>query len=183
MKKACVLLAEGFEEVEGLTPVDYLRRAGIEVLIVGVDSRDIGGGHAVRIDTDLTIDEIEGDYDAIIVPGGGLGSKNLAANAEVVKLITRHFAAGKLIAAICAAPAVVLHGACGILTGRRFTGYPGTEKDVQGATFVPERVVVDGNLITARGAGVAGEFSMAIIAALLDKATADELAKRVLLKG
>lgn len=181
MKKACVLLADGFEEVEGLTPIDYLRRVGIDVRVVGVTGRDVVGGHDIRIDTDLTIDELDEDFDLLIVPGGGEGSKNLAASPEAVALIKRHFASGGLLAAICAAPALVLHRACGLLQGRRFTGYPGTEKEVSGAIFVPESVVVDGKLITARGAGVAGEFSLALIAALLDEKTAQELAKKVLL--
>ncbi len=181
MKKVCVLLADGFEEVEGLTPVDYLRRAGLEVRVAGVTGRDVTGGHDIRIDTDLTLDELDEDFDAIVVPGGGKGSENIAASADAVALIKRHFAAGKLVAAICAAPAVVLHGACGLLSGRRFTCFPGLERNVRGATFVAERVVVDGNLITARAAGCAGEFSRAIIASLLGQTAADKLAETVLL--
>lgn len=182
MKKAIVLLAEGFEEVEALTPVDYLRRAGVEVTLAGVGGRDVTGSHGIRVDTDLALDELEEElFDAVVVPGGLPGASNLAASPEVVALVRRHFAAGRLVASICAAPALVLHGACGILAGRRFTGYPGTEKGVEGATFAAGRVVVDGNLVTSRAAGCAGEFAVAIVAELLGEETARGLADRVLL--
>lgn len=182
MKKVCVLLADGFEEVEGLTPIDYLRRAGLEVRVAGVTGKDVVGGHDIRVDTDITVDELDEEFDAVVVPGGGKGSKSIAADAESVELIRRHFAKGKLVAAICAAPVVVLHKACKLLMGRRFTCYPGLEAEVQGATFSEERVVVDGNLLTSRGAGSAGEFAVAIVAELLGKEAAEELATSVLLR-
>jgi 4-methyl-5(b-hydroxyethyl)-thiazole monophosphate biosynthesis len=181
MKKACVILAEGFEEVEGLTPIDYLRRAGIEVHVLGLGGLKIQGSHAIQVTADASLDATHDDFDAVILPGGGKGAENLAASQVVTALVKRHFAAGKLVAAICAAPAVVLHGACGILAGRRFTGYPGTEAQVSGATFVADRVVQDGNLITSRSAGCAGEFSYAIVNYLAGETAADELAEKVLL--
>jgi 4-methyl-5(b-hydroxyethyl)-thiazole monophosphate biosynthesis len=185
MKRALVLLADGCEEVEALTPVDYLRRSEIEVLVAGLGGGDITGAHDIRIDADLSLDELDEEtaagFDAIVVPGGGKGSTNIAADSDAVSLIKRHFGAGKLVAAICAAPAIVLHGACGILAGRRFTCYPGLEAKVTGASFIAERVVVDGNLITARAAGCAGEFSRAIVEALAGSLIADELSERVLL--
>jgi protein deglycase len=98
-----------------------------------------------------------------------------------VELVKKQFAAGKLVAAICAAPAVVLHGACGILAGRRFTGFPGTEAKVSGAIFSEDRVVQDGNLITSRSAGCAGEFAYAIVNQLVGEDAADELAAKVLM--
>jgi protein deglycase len=181
MKTACVLLADGFEEVEAVTPVDYLRRAGIEVKIVGVTGKTVSGSHGIKIESDLGSEGLGRDYDCIIVPGGGRGADNLAASPSALYLIKRHFATGKLVAAICAAPAVVLHSACGILKGRRFTGYPGSETKVVGAEFSEDRVVVDGNLITSRGAGTAGEFSAAIVAALVGEGAAAELTAKVLL--
>jgi 4-methyl-5(b-hydroxyethyl)-thiazole monophosphate biosynthesis len=181
MKTACVLLADGFEEVEALTPIDYLRRAGIEVRVVGVTGREVAGSHDIRVTAEVRLSDITGDFDAVVVPGGARGAANLAASAGAVALIKRQFAAGRLVAAICAAPAVVLHGACGILGGRRFTGYPGTEADVTGAVFVAERVVQDGNLITSRAAGCAGEFSRAIVARLVGEEKAAELVEKVLL--
>lgn len=183
MKKACVLLADGFEEVEALTPIDYLRRAGVEVIVAGIDEREVTGSHSIRVDADCTLDELDEDFDALVLPGGKRGSANLAANAEVLALVRRYFASGRLVAAICAAPAVVLHKAAGILKGKRFTSYPGTEVEVEGAIFSTERVVTDGNLITARSAGCAGEFSVAVIAHLLGADKAEEIAKQVLLRS
>jgi len=188
MKKAVVLLAEGFEEVEALTPVDYLRRAGVEVRTLGVAGSTVRGGHGIAVQADIELSKLEvskltEEADCVVVPGGGKGAENLAASPAAVELIKRQFASGKLVAAICAAPAVVLHGACGILKGRRFTGFPGTEKNVVGATFSEDRVVEDGNLITSRSAGCAGEFSRAIVKALVGEKAADELAERVLLQS
>ena len=182
MKKAVVLLAEGFEEVEAITPIDYLRRAGIEVTIVGVGGTAIQGGHGIVVRSDIELSKLKGEADCVVVPGGGKGAANLAASPEAVALIKERFASGALVAAICAAPAVVLHSACGILKGRRFTGFPGTEKDVTGANFSEDRVVVDGNLITSRSAGCAGEFARAIVRSLLNESDAWELGERVLLQ-
>ncbi len=182
MKTACLLLAEGFEEVEALTQADYLRRAGINVTIAGIAGKNARGAHGIVVETDAGPEALEREYDAIVLPGGMPGARNLAESSAVRNLISRHYAQGKLIAAICAAPAVVLHGACNLLQGKKFTGYPGTEDSVKGAHFVPERVVVDGNIITSRGPGTAGEFAVAIIAALEDRQKADEVARHALLK-
>lgn len=181
MKRVCVILADGFEEVEGITPVDYLRRVGIEVLTAGLAGRKATGSHGIVVETEEWLAEAKGDFDAVVVPGGGRGAAAIAASAEAAEFIKRHFAAGKLVAAICAAPALVLHGSCGILSGRRFTCYPGMEAQVTGATFVAERVVVDGNVITARAAACSGEFAYAIVNYLAGETAADELAEKVLL--
>ncbi len=181
MKTACVLLADGFEEVEALTAIDYLRRAGIEVSAVAISGMSATGSRGVSVEADLGPEGLSRDYDAIVVPGGGKGSANLAASAAVGALIKRHFAAGRIVAAICAAPAVVL-GPLGVLAGRRFACFPGMGEGIRGAVHVEERVVADGNLITSRAAGTAGEFAVAIAAALAGKAKADEVAKSVLLR-
>jgi protein deglycase len=181
MKTACVLLADGFEEVEAMTPIDYLRRAGIEVTSVGVAARAVAGARGIKVEADEGPEGLSRDYDCVVVPGGGKGAVNLAASPAVTQFIVRHFSAGRTVAAICAAPAVVLHGSCGILAGRRFTCFPGMEGNVKGARFSPDRVVVDGNLITSRAAGTAGEFSRAIISALVGEAAAAALSKSVLL--
>ena len=182
MKTACVLLAEGFEEVEAVTPIDYLRRAGVDVKVLGVTGKAVSGARGIKIESDLGMEGFSKDYDCVVVPGGGRGADNIAASPSAVYLIKRHFAAGKLVAAICAAPAVVLHGACGILQGRRFTCFPGLEAKVSGAAFSPERVVVDGNLITSRAAGTSGEFAFAVVRELLGEDAARELAEKVLLR-
>ena len=181
MKRAVVFLANGSEEVETVTPVDYLRRAGIDVTVAGIGERDLIGSRGIRMTADLAVDDIEGEFDCVVIPGGGAGSKAIAGDVHAEKLITSHFAAGKLTAAICAAPAVVLGRAYGLLSGRNFTCYPGLEKEDYGGKFQDSRVVVDGNLITARAAGCAGEFAYAIIKALLGRDAADRVAAQVLL--
>lgn len=184
MKKACVLLAEGFEEVEAITPVDFLRRAGIEVSLLGLGGLEVKGAHGVRVLAEAQLEKLapEALFDAVVIPGGMPGATNLAKSEAVKALILRHFEKGKTVAAICASPAVVLHGACGILKGKRFTGYPGSEEMVTGARYAAEKVVVDGNLITSRGPGTAGDFALAIIEALAGKAKADQIAAGTLLR-
>lgn len=182
MKTACVILADGCEEVEAITPIDYLRRAGISVTVAGIGSREIIGGHGIAIAADSALDDVDGDdFDCVVVPGGGGGSKAIASDPKAIALLQRQASAGKLIAAICAAPALVLGEACGLLEGRRFTCYPGMETHVPEGRFENSRVVDDGNLITARAAGCAGEFSVAIVRALMGGTKADELASSVLL--
>ena len=184
-KKACILLAEGFEEVEAITPIDYLRRAGVEVTVMGVGGLEIKGSHGICVRAETRLGK-EGDsplYDAIILPGGGLGAKRLAESEEVVNLILRHNAAGKIVAAICASPAVVLHGACHLLRGKRFTGFPGTEAQVRDGLAVAERVAIDGNLITSKSPGTAGEFAIAIASALVGGEAAAKVSESVLLRS
>ncbi|MFZ2780464.1 MAG: DJ-1 family glyoxalase III [Rectinemataceae bacterium] len=182
MKRACVLLADGFEEVEAVTPIDYLRRAGVDVTVVGVSGMSVTGAHGLILAADSGPEALALDYDAVVAPGGMPGAKNLAENAAVVAMIKRHHAAGRGVAAICAAPVVLLHGACGILTGRDFTGFPGTEAKVPGGHFAQGRVVRDGNLLTSRAAGTAGEFSVELVRLLLGDRAADDLASSVLLR-
>ena len=182
MKKTCVILADGFEEVEAVTPIDYLRRAGIKVVVAGLGGREIVGGHGMEFTADAVLDEIDSeDFDCVLVPGGGGGSKAIAADQTAVKFIKRQAGQGRLVAAICAAPALVLGQACGMLGGRRFTCYPGMENLVPGGRFEASRVVDDGNIITARAAGCAGEFAVAIIRALAGGTKADEVSASVLL--
>jgi protein deglycase len=181
VKTACILLADGFEEVEAITPIDYLRRAGIDVKILGVTGKTVSGSHGIRVEATVGTEGFNDDYDCVVVPGGDRGAENIAASPAAVYLVKRHFGAGKLIAAICAAPAVVLHRACGILAGKRFTCYPGLEAKVTGAVFSEERVVSDGNLITSRAAGCSGEFARAIVSHLAGETAAAKLAEKVLL--
>lgn len=182
MKTACVILANGCEEVEAITPIDYLRRAGVELTVAGLGAREILGGHDITIGADAVLDDIDdNDYDCIVVPGGGGGSKAIAADPCAIACIQRHASKGKLVAAICAAPALVLGEACGILSGRRFTCYPGMERHVPDGIFEEARVVADGYIITSRAAGCAGEFSVAIVRTLLGDAKAHELEASVLL--
>lgn len=166
MKKVAVLLASGFEEIEAITPVDFLRRAGIKVYITSIDKEISTGCNEITIKADCIIKELPADLDAVILPGGMPGATNLAQSQAVTKLINNMNANNKLIAAICAAPAVVL-GEKGLLKGLKFTCYPSFEDSVIGGDFTTDRVVIDGNILTSRGPGTAAEFSIAVIEYLL----------------
>ena len=183
-KKAIVLLAEGFEEVEAVTPIDYLRRAGVEVTTAAVSIiMTVKGSRGVKVDADTelaTIDSGSANWDAVILPGGANGAANIAASQDAVKLIKNMAADGKLVCAICASPAVVL-APLGLLAGKKFTCYPGLEEKVKDGKWSDERVVVDGNIITSRSAGTTGEFAVAIIKKLIDEAAGKKVADAVLL--
>jgi 4-methyl-5(b-hydroxyethyl)-thiazole monophosphate biosynthesis len=163
-KTAVVLIAEGTEEIEAITPGDVLNRAGIDVTYAGVGSLEPTGGHHVPLRADCTVDELgEILFDVLIIPGGGKGAENMHKSEAVNALIMRHHAAGKIIAAICAAPAVVL-GPLGLLEGKHATCFPGLER-----RFSPDvkkcdiPVCVDGKLVTSRAPGTAMEFSMKLV--------------------
>jgi 4-methyl-5(b-hydroxyethyl)-thiazole monophosphate biosynthesis len=185
MKKVIVLLADGFEDVEVVTPIDYLRRAGIEVTTVSISEnltvKSSWGG--IRLIADTTLKQItENGWDAVIVPGGMSGATSLAASKETGELLKKMAAGGKLICAICSSPVVVL-APLGLLDGKKFTCYPGVEeKAPPNSNWTETRVVVDGNIITSRSAGTAGEFAIAIIKELLDEAAGKKIAENVLLK-
>jgi 4-methyl-5(b-hydroxyethyl)-thiazole monophosphate biosynthesis len=188
-KRAIVLLAEGFEEVEAVTPIDYLRRAGVEVTTVSIGRAELVlGSHGIPVTADVVLSALErqgradpANWDAVILPGGGKGAENLAASAGTGGFVDAMAREGKLVCAICAAPAVVL-APLGLLTGRDFTCFPGMEGRVSGASWKESRVVVDGSLVTSRGAGTAGEFAVAIIGKLLGDAAGERVAKSVLLQ-
>lgn len=179
-----LLLAEGFEEVEAVTPIDFLRRAGVEVRVAAIGAqRLVKGARDISVQADCLIGELPPDVDGVIVPGGGGGADRLAASPAALELIRRCFAAGKLVAAICAAPAVVL-SAAGILKGRRATCSPSFADRLAagGAAVLPDRVVVDGNLITSRGPGTAAEFALALIEKIVGAAKAREIHEGTLQK-
>jgi 4-methyl-5(b-hydroxyethyl)-thiazole monophosphate biosynthesis len=189
-KKAVVLLAGGFEEVEAITPIDYLRRAGIEVVSAAIgESPEVTGSHGIAVRADASLAELEKragglaglcrDLDAVLLPGGMPGASNLAASAGVSALLEAMARSGKTVAAICASPALVL-APLGLLAGRRFTCYPGMEQGLEG-TWSEDQVVIDGNLITSRGAGTAAAFAVAIIGRLLGEAAGAKVAHAVLL--
>ncbi|PKH04109.1 DJ-1 family protein [Psychromonas sp. MB-3u-54] len=166
MKKVAILVADGFEEVEVITPVDFLRRAGIEVIITSIGALNVTGCHNIVIHADTTLDALGDDLDGIILPGGMPGASNLAQSEMLIAFIRKMNNSNKLLAAICAAPALVL-GKARLLNGRQFTCYPGFEKKITGANFRTESVVLDGNILTSRGPGTAAEFAILIIEYLL----------------
>jgi 4-methyl-5(b-hydroxyethyl)-thiazole monophosphate biosynthesis len=168
VKKIAVLLAEGFEEVEAATPIDFLRRAGVDVIVAGVTGKTVTGARGIKFVADVSLGELPPELDGVVIPGGMPGAANIAKSAAAIELIRLLFTAKKLVAAICAAPGVVL-GAHGFLAGKKFTCYPGYEKDVAKASFSEDAVVKDGNLITSRGPGTAAEFAEALIEYLLGK--------------
>ncbi len=168
-------LANGFEEIEALAPVDLLRRAGVEVKTVGVGGTVVTGSHGIPVTADLTEAQalLTNALDAVILPGGMPGTLHLEASASVQAALDFANANGRLICAICAAPSVLGHK--GLLKGREAICFPGFEKDLIGATVSKKAVVKDGNFITAKGAGVAVDFGLAIVAALRDPATANKI--------
>ncbi len=176
-----VLLADGFEEIEALTPVDMLRRAGLEVLTVGITSKIAVGAHGISVICDKLPEEIDLDMiSTVILPGGMPGSLNLDASAFTDEILKSVNARGGRIAAICAAPLVL--GRRGLLKGKRATCYPGFENELVGATVTDESVITDGNITTARGMGVALEFSKELISLLVTKEKAEELSSAIMEK-
>ena len=187
-KKALIFLADGFEEVEAITPVDYLRRTNIKVVIaaIGKDTA-VMGSHGINFTADTTLEAMEkqgelnpSGWDCVIIPGGMLGSKNLAACAGVGNFLKKISGKGKMIAAICAAPAVVL-SPLGLLEGKRFTCYPGMEEGLKSGFWTEDKVVIDGDLITSRAAGTAAEFAFALIRVLVGDDQEERLRAAVLL--
>lgn len=178
-KKAIVVLAQGFEEIEAVTPVDILRRAGVGVELVGLDALEVTGSHGVTLKADRLLGESE-SVDAIILPGGLPGAENLAASPKLGALLQAQAKAHKIVAALCASPAYVL-APLGILDGKRATCYPGCESRFgPRTTYVEKSVVRDGSVVTSRGPATAFAFGLALVQELADYETADELARKML---
>lgn len=171
-----VFLADGFEELEALAPIDVLRRAGVKVQTVGVGSKDITSSHGVGFVTDITADEIKLDeqLELIVLPGGLPGADNLENSAEVQAAIDYCAENDRYVAAICAAPKILGHK--GLLSGKSCTCYPGFEKDIEGCKITGEPVVVDGRFITAKGAGAALHFGLKLAELLTSKEKSEALA-------
>ena len=168
-----VILADGFEEVEAIEPIDIMRRAGIDVKTAALKNRVVTGAHNIHVTADIMIDEIEPEkMDMLFLPGG-VGHELLDASNEVHGLLNYALTNGLYIASICAAPSIL--GKKMMLSGKKATCFPGYEKYLYGAEIVSDKTVVDGKFITARGAGAASDFGFAIVELLKDKATADEL--------
>ena len=170
-----LFLANGFEEIEALCPLDLLRRAGVEVITVGIGSEVIRGSHGITVHADIPdIMYRDASPDMIILPGGMPGAKNLDESKTVDVAIKTANKKGAYIAAICAAPFVL--GKRGLLDGKDATCFPGFEDELCGASIITDRgVVVDGNMITARGMGVAQKFGLTLVSLLCG----DEIAKNI----
>jgi len=170
-----VPLAPGFEEIEAITIVDVLRRAGLSVILAGIADPPITGGHGIKVVPDLAIDDVSG-HDALVLPGGNPGYVNLENDQRVLKLIQETYDAGKYIGAICAAPHVL--GKAGIMEGVTATCYPGIE--IAGAQRVEARVVRHGTIITSQGAGTAIDFALDLVDVLTSKENAEEVRRALL---
>ena len=176
-----MFLAEGFEEVEALAPLDLLRRAGLEIKTVGVGSKTVVGSHGIPVVADTTTEELSDvSADMIILPGGMPGTKNLDANATVHYAIDTAVKNNAYICAICAAPMIL--GKLRLLNGKNAVCYPGFEQYLEGAVISDKKVVRDGRFITAKGMGAAVEFGLELVAALKDKKIAEDLASAVIHK-
>lgn len=172
-----VFLADGFEEIEALTPVDLLRRAGVEVKTVSIypDRKNVTGARAIEVKADITIDGVDtGMADIIVLPGGMPGTVNLLDCRELLDMVDEQNRQKKRIAAICAAPARIL-GSKGLLKGKKATCYPGLENMMDGATPVIKTVVTDENITTSRGLGTALDFACELITLLCGKEKSDEI--------
>lgn len=180
MSKVNVYLADGFEEVEGLTVVDLLRRAGIEIDMVSIMGRkEITGARKIPVLADKLFEE-QDDPDVIVLPGGMPGTLHLKAHEGLADLIRKADKEGKLLAAICAAPTI--YGEMGLLEGKNATCYPGMEDKLLGANWQEQPVVVGGNFVTSRGVGTAIAFALTLVTILKDEETAKSLANSIVYK-
>mgnify|MGYP001770628586 CR=1 FL=1 len=179
MPKVAVILAEGFEEVEAIAPIDALRRAGVEVLIAGLSKEPVASARNVRIVPDVSVDELKADeLDMIVLPGGAGGVERLKQDPRVERLIKEMQAKKRFIGAICAAPTALAK--FGVLEGKRATVYPTLVEEIKPAEFVDQKVVEDENVITSQGPGTALEFGLKLVEKLMGKEKAQEVAKRML---
>ncbi len=180
LKNALIILAEGFEEIEATTVIDVLRRASISVTVCGLRGILVTGSRGIKVQADIELEAFNDDFDALILPGGSKGAQNLSESQRLQSLIKKADQEGKIIAAICAAPAVVL-APLGILDGKTATCFPGMEDDFSDKTkFSRENVVLDGNLITSRGPGTAIEFALKVVERLIGPDIVKDLRKKLL---
>lgn len=173
-----LFMADGFEEVEGLTVVDLVRRAGIELKTVSIMGRiEVTGAHGIEVKADCLFEDMKEPAEMLILPGGVPGTPNLKAHKGLQQLICKSAEQGIYLAAICAAPTV--YGELGLLKGKKATCYPGLENGLLGAEVVYDNVAADGNFITSRGVGTAIDFSLKLVELLKNKAEADKIAKAI----
>ena len=175
MSKIGIFMANGCEEIEGLTVVDIVRRAGMEIVMISISgSLEVTSSHKVRFMADALAEDVNfEELDGIVLPGGMPGTLNLGANDTVVQVIRDFARAGKLVCAICAAPSVL--GQEHLLEGKNATCHPGFEDKLLGANWLEEPVVVDGNIITSRGMGTSIAFALEIVRYFMDDETVEKI--------
>jgi 4-methyl-5(b-hydroxyethyl)-thiazole monophosphate biosynthesis len=187
MSRICLLLAEGFEEIEAVTLIDVLRRAGHEVVTVGVNGETawtappttvVKGSGGIQLMVDVSLKRAKGPWDCVVMPGGMPGARTLSEDSDVLALVRRHWLNGGVVAACGSAPIVL--GRLGLLEGKKATCYPGFEEELNGATILMEPVVLDDRLLTSRGPGTAMEFALKLVEHFSGEAVAADLRYRML---
>ena len=179
-KKAIILLATGFEEIEAVTVIDIMRRAGIDMVIAGIESLSVTGSHGIVIAADKKLSDAWDNFDAVVLPGGMPGALHLHNSSEVNNFIKDMNAQGVLIAGICAAPSVIM-APIGLLDNKAATCYPGDQIDfAKNIRYKNKAVVVDGNIITSQGPGTAMEFAFTIVEKIIGKDIVKKLRKHML---
>ncbi len=179
MNRLAIFLADGFEEIEGLTVVDICRRAGLDIAMVSIgETLTVNGSHGIRVTADKLLPEVDFDStEMLILPGGKLGTANLEACAPLMERVDDFYARGKYIAAICAAPSILAYR--GILDGRRACCHPDFEPHLTKAEVVREPAVLSGHVITGRGMGCSVPFGLAIAAVCCGREKADAIAEQI----
>lgn len=179
MSRTAIFFATGYEEIEALTVVDILRRAGEEITMVSVtDERSVTSSHGVEVTMDKVLSEVNFDEtDVIVLPGGMPGTKNLEACAALMEQVDAFVQAGKTVAAVCAAPSILGHR--GHLNGKKACSFPDMESQLEGAEVFREPAVIDGNIITGRGMGAAIPFGLAILEKLQGKEAAEAMGRKI----
>ena len=181
MQKALVPIANGTEEMEAVIVIDILRRAGWTVTVVGLTGRDILASRGVRIVADNCWDDIDpGSHDVLVLPGGGDGTDAFCSHAGLLQAVAQFAAAGKTVAAICAAPLALQKA--GVLAGRRATCHPAVVGEMGLTELCTDAVVTDGNIITSRGAGTAFEFALEILKQNGSELAAKDIAAAIVLR-
>ncbi|MGB5103366.1 MAG: DJ-1 family glyoxalase III [Steroidobacteraceae bacterium] len=184
MSRVLVPLAAGFEEIEAVTVIDVLRRAGIEVCAASLGGRRVTGSHGITLEADATLDEAQArDFDMIVLPGGMPGAAHLKEDARVIALLRQFAASGRHTAAICAAPGVLAHA--GLLEGRSATSFPGflSPQSAPGIRLSTASVVTDGEVVTSRSAGTAMEFALTLVGLLEGRGAQADVEKKLLRIG
>lgn len=181
MSKVAVMLADGFEEVEGLAVVDILRRGGMDTRMVSVMGKEeVTSSHSIVVKADELLENTDlTSFDMIVLPGGLKGKENLENCQPLMQQVDSFFESGKYVAAICASPTILGHR--GILKGKKACCYGGMEEELTGAKVSYDKVCVDGNVITSRGMGTSVDFGLQLLAVLTDENTAKAMAAKIML--
>jgi 4-methyl-5(b-hydroxyethyl)-thiazole monophosphate biosynthesis len=179
MKRICIPLAEGFEEIEAVTIVDVLRRAGFTAVTASLGGPEVQGAHHITVRADITLDSaLNQAWDLVVLPGGLPGATNLRDDDRVGAILKKTAATGGYVGAICAAPIALAR--FGFLEGKEATSYPGFGEQLPGARYREDRVVCDGNVLTSRGPGTAMAFALKIVETLAGSGSARQLKKQLL---